>query len=120
MFWKSHSPTRTQSSVQYRCVVFCHDDKQKKLALESKEREASKRQHSITTAVDTMANTKFTFAEDYHQKFYLRNNRTFFSFFEEMPLEKFIDCKSFDIVLVFVLVFVVVVVVFCLTLLYVR
>jgi len=94
MFWKSHTPTRTQSSVQYRCVVFCHDDKQKKLAMDSKDKEAAKRNHSISTAVESMSNTKFTLAEDYHQKFYLRGNRSFFRFFDGMPLQKFIDSRA--------------------------
>lgn len=59
-------------------AVFFHNDEQKKLALESRDREAEKRQARIQTEI--LPFSGFYLAEDYHQKHYLRNS----DFFEDL------------------------------------
>jgi hypothetical protein len=54
-------------------IIFYHNDEQKKQALASREREAAKRKHAIETPVLPLK--AFTLAEDYHQKFHLRQER---------------------------------------------
>jgi peptide-methionine (S)-S-oxide reductase len=51
-------------------VIFYHDDNQKRLAEESKARMAAKTGGQVHTAI--LPATEFTLAEDYHQKYYLR------------------------------------------------
>ncbi len=70
IFWKSHDPAERSWSRQYRVAVFYHDEEQKRLALESREREAAKRRETIRTEV--LPFTGFTRAEDYHQKYRLQ------------------------------------------------
>jgi peptide-methionine (S)-S-oxide reductase len=56
-------------------AVFFHNDEQKRLALETKDREAEKRQDRIQTEI--LPFSGFYLAEDYHQKHYLRNSDFF-------------------------------------------
>jgi len=70
IFWKSHDPGERSWSRQYRTAIFYHDGEQKRLALESRDREAAKRKGTIHT--ETLRFTGFTLAEDYHQKYRLR------------------------------------------------
>ena len=51
-------------------ALFYHNDAQKELVLASKERQAVKRNHQISTEV--LPATEFYRAEDYHQKYMLR------------------------------------------------
>jgi len=69
VFWSSHNSTYP-SSGQYRSAIFYHSEEQKKLALESKEREQVKHGREIFTQIEPFR--RFTLAEDYHQKYYLR------------------------------------------------
>jgi len=50
-------------------IVFYHNEEQKKLAIESKEREEFRLGHSIVTEIIPFS--EFYLAEDYHQKYYL-------------------------------------------------
>jgi peptide-methionine (S)-S-oxide reductase len=70
VFWASHHPGQPAWSRQYMNVIFCHSDDQKRLAEESKARVAARMGGTIHTAI--LAATEFTSAEDYHQKYYLR------------------------------------------------
>jgi methionine-S-sulfoxide reductase len=70
VFWDSHSPVYAPYSRQYMSIVFYHDEEQKKLAVESKEQEEKRLGHKIYTEI--MPYTEFYLAEDYHQKYYLR------------------------------------------------
>jgi len=92
IFWSSHHPTRTVGGRQYRYVIFYHTDAQRKLAEESRDEEQKKHSTPITTAIEPA--TKFTLAEDYHQKFYLRNNSQLFAFFSHLSLKDFIDSTA--------------------------
>jgi peptide-methionine (S)-S-oxide reductase len=73
IFWSVHDPTSNNRSVQYKKVVFYHNDEQRLLAEETREAKAREQGRPITTAV--LPVTEFTPAEDYHQKYILRNDR---------------------------------------------
>ena len=75
IFWGNHTPTSKPWSRQYMAAVFYHGEAQKKAATESKEREASRRKARIHTQI--LPYTGFHMAEDYHQKYALRQNRDF-------------------------------------------
>jgi peptide-methionine (S)-S-oxide reductase len=51
-------------------IVFYHNEEQRRLAIESKEREESRLGHDIVTEIIPFS--EFYLAEDYHQKYYLR------------------------------------------------
>jgi peptide-methionine (S)-S-oxide reductase len=70
VFWASHHPGVRPWSRQYLAAIFYHDEAQKKLALESREKAAARVQGEVFTQV--MPATKFYLAEDYHQKYFLR------------------------------------------------
>lgn len=70
VFWREHNPTYPAFSGQYRSVILYHNEEQKRLALESMEREEARRGEKIYT--DIVPFSAFYLAEDYHQKYYLR------------------------------------------------
>jgi len=74
IFWKSHDPSSRSGSLQYRNAVFTMNDDQKKAVQSSKEN-LEKNKRAVKTAVEPL--TKFTWAEDYHQKYTLRANKAF-------------------------------------------
>lgn len=73
IFWASHSPTQRSWSRQYKAAVFYHNEEQKRLAVETRDREAARRKTAIATEI-LPANT-FYRAEAYHQKYRLRQDR---------------------------------------------
>lgn len=73
IFWSSHDPRVRASSRQYASAVFYHDHEQKKLALESREREAARSDTEVFTEI--LPATDFCPAEAYHQKYRLRQHR---------------------------------------------
>jgi hypothetical protein len=73
IFWANHSPTSRSSSRQYASIIFTHDDEQRRLALETRAREETRRGREIYTEIVPL--TEFWLAEDYHQKHRLRQNR---------------------------------------------
>ena len=70
VFWDSHDPTSRPWSRQYMSIVFYHDDEQRKLATETRDREAAGRRSEILTHIVPAA--EFYPAEAYHQKYQLR------------------------------------------------
>ena len=74
IIWKSHQPDGRNTSGQYMHVIFYHDDAQKKAALASKAALEKKIGRSVTTRV--LPVRSFTLAEDYHQKYILKQNRS--------------------------------------------
>ena len=72
IFWGSHDPTARSWSSQYKAAVFYHNEEQKRLTLESREREAGKRKAAILTEV--LPFRSFYLAEDYHQKYRLQQD----------------------------------------------
>jgi peptide-methionine (S)-S-oxide reductase len=71
VFWNSHNAAMLPYSVQYKSIIFYHDEEQKRLALESKSRQEAERDTTILTEV--IPYSRFYLAEDYHQKYYLNN-----------------------------------------------
>jgi peptide-methionine (S)-S-oxide reductase len=70
VFWASHNPTTRPWSRQYMSIIFYHDDEQKRLAVESRDREAARTNGEIFTEV--VPASEFYLAEAYHQKYRLR------------------------------------------------
>jgi peptide-methionine (S)-S-oxide reductase len=72
VFWKSHNPGSRSSSRQYKAVVFFHNEEQKRLALESRDRLAAEIRGRIYTEV--LPFSGFYLAEAYHQKYRLQQD----------------------------------------------
>jgi hypothetical protein len=70
IFWRSHDPTSGSWSRQYRQAVLYHNELQRKAAMETRDRLASKAKGRIVTAIEPYSG--FYLAEDYHQKHSLR------------------------------------------------
>jgi peptide-methionine (S)-S-oxide reductase len=78
IFWNTHDPTTlnrqgADEGTQYRSVVFCHSEEQKKVAEQYKgQLEASKvYKNRIVTEISPLTN--YYPAEDYHQNYYALN-----------------------------------------------
>ena len=72
--WRSHDPTRSRGSVQYRAAIWVHDETQRAIATATGEAAARARSGSLMTAIEPLG--VFTRAEDYHQKWSLRKAKT--------------------------------------------
>ena len=73
VFWDSHDAAAPSWSRQYMSIIFTHDDEQKRLATESRDREAARTKSAIVTVIRPAG--EFYSAEGYHQKFRLRSER---------------------------------------------
>ena len=78
VFWKIHNPTQLNRQGldigdQYRSVIFYFNEKQKKIALESKDNEQKKYKNPVVTQI--VSAKTFYKAEDYHQR-YLEKNKS--------------------------------------------
>ena len=82
VFWNNHNPTSRSFSRQYAAIVFVHDEEQRKLAEETKAREAEERGGTIHTEITDYA--RFWRAEDYHQKYRLRQVKDLWEAFNAM------------------------------------
>jgi peptide-methionine (S)-S-oxide reductase len=69
-FWDSHNPTYPSLSQQYASLVFYHNEEQQRLAQETRQREQTASGREIFTEI--VPASEFYLAEDYHQKYYLR------------------------------------------------
>jgi peptide methionine sulfoxide reductase MsrA len=69
-FWSCPNPCGQSGLRQYQSIIFYHNEEQKRLALASQVREARRRPEAFDTPILPVG--EFTLAEDYHQKFYLR------------------------------------------------
>lgn len=95
VFWKTHDPTtlnRQGNDVgpQYRSVVFYHNEEQRKLALEYKEKlnKAGVYKNPIVTEISPF--DKMYIAEDYHQNYFNENgSQPYCSFVIQPKVEKF-------------------------------
>lgn len=87
VFWKAHDPTDRSWSRQYRTALFFHNEEQKRLAEESRNRETARIKGKIQT--ELLPAGQFYLAEGYHQKYYLSLNSHLSAEFRQMfPLEK--------------------------------
>lgn len=82
IFWAEHDPTERSWSRQYKAVIFTHDAEQQRLAIESRDRLASRLGRTVHTEV--LPYTRFYPAEDYHQKYYLRGHRQVLRRFQQV------------------------------------
>ncbi|MFO7990738.1 MAG: peptide-methionine (R)-S-oxide reductase MsrB [Thermoplasmata archaeon] len=80
VFWNSHDPTY-QKSTQYRSIIFYHEG-QKELAQDSFDREQKNSSYGILT--DLRPYSKFYRAEDYHQKYHLRQVKEIYYAYEHI------------------------------------
>jgi len=95
IYWKTHDPTQLNRQgadvgPQYRSVIFYHNDKQKELAEQYKQKleEAGIWDKPIVTSIEPFKN--FFKAEDYHQDYYDNNKSQGYCQFVITPkLEKF-------------------------------
>ena len=82
VFWNNHNPASRWFSRQYAGSVFVHDEEQRKVAEETKAREAEERGRAIHTEIADY--TRFWRAEDYHQKYRLRHVKDLWEAFNAM------------------------------------
>jgi peptide-methionine (S)-S-oxide reductase len=73
LFWSEHDPASRSWSTQYKAAVFYHNEDQKRLAEETRDRLAAQLNRRVYTEV--IAFSRFFNAEAYHQKYYLRQNQ---------------------------------------------
>ncbi len=76
IFWHAHDPTTLNRQgndvgTQYRSIIFYHNEKQKELALQSKEESAYLFKSPIVTEISPLP--EFFEAEDYHQNYFTKN-----------------------------------------------
>jgi peptide-methionine (S)-S-oxide reductase len=77
LFWKIHDPTTINRQgpdigEQYKSVVFFHNQDQKESAITLKERVQQSMTKKIVTEI--LPAQKFYLAEEYHQKYFEKNN----------------------------------------------
>jgi len=72
MFWKGHD-IYTKHSPQYMSAIYYHDEAQRQLAERTKEKVQKESSRTIVTVIQKA--TQFYNAEDYHQKYMLRQDR---------------------------------------------
>jgi peptide methionine sulfoxide reductase MsrA len=76
LFWTSHDPTRQAWKTQYASLILTRGDEQLAQAQASAERFSAVVKHSVATRIEPL--DVFWLAEDYHQKYYLRNDRVIY------------------------------------------
>lgn len=81
VFWKSHTTGIKPLTSQYRSIIFYHDQEQKSLAEETKQQVIAEGRQVYT---EIRPYSKFYRAEDYHQKYRLRQESTLFKEYKNM------------------------------------
>ena len=76
LFWQAHNPGAQSPSQQYMAAAFYHDESQKKLAQETRDRVAAEIGSKVETQI--LPAGTFYLAEDYHQKYSLRRREVFY------------------------------------------
>jgi len=79
VFWLIHDPTTlnrqgTDVGTQYRSVIFCNNDEQRKLAEKSKQSVDSSGLWNDPVVTEICPLEEFYVAEDYHQNYYYNNS----------------------------------------------
>ncbi len=70
VFWSSHNPSSRPFSRQYASIIFYHNEEQRHLAIETRDSQQAALGGTVFTEIVPF--TSFTLAEDYHQKYRLR------------------------------------------------
>ncbi|MBA3882472.1 MAG: peptide-methionine (S)-S-oxide reductase MsrA [Chthoniobacterales bacterium] len=78
VFWHNINPTQAKGQfadigLSYQAAIFCADDEQKKVAEASKQKLAASGNFEKPIVTETLGTKKFYPAEEYHQKYYLKN-----------------------------------------------
>jgi len=78
VFWKIHDPTTLDRQGpdignQYRSAIFYHNEKQKEIATESKNKLQSSGKYKREIVTEINPATTFYMAEDYHQQYLEKN-----------------------------------------------
>ncbi|MDP6174311.1 MAG: peptide-methionine (S)-S-oxide reductase MsrA [Rhodospirillales bacterium] len=79
-FWEMHDPTTLNRQgpdfgTQYRSAIFCHTDEQQAQAEKSKTQQQNGGGHHRPIVTEITPIDKFHMGEDYHQKYFEKNNR---------------------------------------------
>lgn len=82
MFWASHRPDRAPYSTQYMAAAF-PNAAQLDLAMRTHDQ--------LRAKTPVIANARFYLAEDYHQKYYLRHDRTLMRELEDYAPQQLVD-----------------------------
>jgi methionine-S-sulfoxide reductase len=82
IFWRNHDPTYRAWRRQYMSAIFYHDEEQKRLALDTMAGEEERRNRKVQTEILPLG--KFYLAEDYHQKYQLRQHRELMAEFKRI------------------------------------
>jgi methionine-S-sulfoxide reductase len=70
VFWESHDPAARPISQQYASIILYHDEDQRQLATQARDREAARRGERVFTEIRPFS--EFYLAESYHQKYWLQ------------------------------------------------
>lgn len=78
IFWKVHDPTQFHKQgpdvgSQYRSIIFYHNEKQKKIAMKSKEKLQKSKKYKNKIVTDIKPALIFYKAEEYHQQYYKKH-----------------------------------------------
>jgi len=78
VFWKNVDPTQHNGQFvdvgsQYRTAIFYHNEEQRRLALESRNRLQESRKFGKPIVTEIRPALEFYSAEDYHQDYYIKN-----------------------------------------------
>lgn len=82
VFWDAHDPGYNTSHRQYRNAIFYRNEEQQRLAEQSRDAIAAKLQRPVQTDIEAAG--QYTPAEDYHQKYYLRQRGRLFDEFSRI------------------------------------
>ncbi len=78
VFWRNVNPTQADGQfhdigLSYQAAIFCATEEEKKIADASKEKLAKSGKFQKPIATEVLPSVKFYPAEEYHQKYYLKN-----------------------------------------------
>ncbi len=80
IFWGSHNPKK-RMKTQYKSIIFVHNEKQQRLS-EKAEKERGEKHDRIYTEIQEFQHLYL--AENYHQKYHLREHSSIFEEFDEV------------------------------------
>ncbi len=94
VFWKNHNPISPFWKRQYAKAIFFHNEKQKKIILNSKQKLEKELKEQITTEI--IPYERFYQAENYHQKYHLQNHTALLADFKKIftNMQQFVDSTA--------------------------
>jgi len=96
VFWSQIDPTDSGGQFydrgsSYKTAIFYHNEEQKKLALESKQRLDSSGIYKKPIATEILPAKPFYKAEEYHQDYYLKNPLHYQAYYEGSGRKEFVE-----------------------------